>query len=127
MQHFLKSAPGAADAEVVAAELLQQFDIAMDDADAALHAGFGRVGLPTLARDLKRTAGRRCCAWSWSWHPPSGCGPRRPTAKAGCGQGGSRARRADKEFASLVTINQVRNKPIFLRALFNSVCAPISL
>lgn len=33
MQHFLKSAPGAADAEVVAAELFLQFDIAMDDAD----------------------------------------------------------------------------------------------
>jgi len=58
MQHVLKSAPGAADAEIVAAELFMQFDIAMDDADAALHAGFGRVGLPTLARDLKRTAGR---------------------------------------------------------------------
>ena len=58
MQHFLKSAPGAADAEIVAAELFMQFDIAMDDADTALHAGFGRVGLPTLARDLKRTAGR---------------------------------------------------------------------
>ena len=58
MQHFLKSASGAADAEIVAAQLFVQFDIAMDDADAALHAGFGRVGLPTLARDLKRTAGR---------------------------------------------------------------------
>lgn len=58
MQQFLKSAPGAADAEVVAAELFLQFDIAMDDADAALHAGFGRIGFATLARDLKRTAGR---------------------------------------------------------------------
>ena len=88
MQHFLKSASGAADAEVVAAELLLQFDIAMDDANAALHAGFGREGFPTLARDLKRTAGRRGCAWSWSWHPPSGCGPRRRNAKAVHGQGG---------------------------------------
>lgn len=77
MQHFLKSAPGAADAEVVAAELFLQFDIAMDDADAALHAGFGRVGFPTLARDLKRTAGRRCCAWFRSWHPPSDVSLRR--------------------------------------------------
>jgi hypothetical protein len=58
MQQALKSAPGAADAEIVAAELLLQFDIAMDDADAALHAGLGRVGFATLARDLKRTAGR---------------------------------------------------------------------
>lgn len=39
MQHVLKSARGAADVEVVAAELSLQFDIAMDDADAALHAG----------------------------------------------------------------------------------------
>lgn len=58
MQHFLKSAPGAADAEVVAAELLLQFDIAMDDADAALHARLGRIGFATLARDLKRRGGR---------------------------------------------------------------------
>jgi hypothetical protein len=58
MQHFLKSASGAADAEIVAAELLLQLDIAMDDADAALHARFGRIGLATLARDLKRTADR---------------------------------------------------------------------
>lgn len=71
MQHFLKSASGAADAEVVAAEFFLQFDIAMDDANAALHARFGREGFPTLARDLKRTAGRRGRAGSWSWHPPS--------------------------------------------------------
>jgi hypothetical protein len=58
MQQFLKSAPGAADAEIVASEFFVQFDIAMDDADAALHAGFGRIGFATLARDLKRTAGR---------------------------------------------------------------------
>ena len=58
MQHVLKSAPGATDAEIVAAELFLQFDIAMGDADATLHAGFGQVGLPTFARDLKRTAGR---------------------------------------------------------------------
>ena len=58
MQHFLKSASGAADAEVVAAELFVQFDIAMDDADAALHARLRRIGFATLARDLKRTAGR---------------------------------------------------------------------
>lgn len=57
MQQALKSAPGAADAEVVAAELLLQLDIAMDDADAALHARLGRIGFATLARDLKRTAG----------------------------------------------------------------------
>lgn len=55
MQQALKSAPGAADAEIVAAELFLQFDIAMDDADAALHAGLGRIGFATLARDLKRT------------------------------------------------------------------------
>jgi hypothetical protein len=58
MQHFLKPASGAAEAEIVAAELLLQFDIAMDDADAALHARFGRIGSATLARDLKRTADR---------------------------------------------------------------------
>lgn len=70
MQHFLKSASGAAEAEIVAAELLLQFDIAMDDADAALHARFGRVGSATLARDLKRTAGRGSGESCGSWQPP---------------------------------------------------------
>lgn len=44
----MNPASGAAEAEIVAAELLLQFDIAMDDADAALHARFGRVGLRRL-------------------------------------------------------------------------------
>lgn len=59
MQQFLKPAPGAADAEIVAAELFLKLDIAMDDADAALHAGLGRIGFATLARDLGRAKLKR--------------------------------------------------------------------
>jgi hypothetical protein len=40
MQQALKPASGAAWAEVVAAELLAQLDIAMDESPAALDMGF---------------------------------------------------------------------------------------
>jgi hypothetical protein len=40
MQQALKSASGAARAQVVAAELFNQLDIAVDKALAALHPGF---------------------------------------------------------------------------------------
>jgi hypothetical protein len=50
MQHFLKSAPGAADAEVVAAELLLQFPIIVNDDNAAVPV----KSAPPLRRKLKK-------------------------------------------------------------------------
>lgn len=41
MQHALKPARGAARAQVVAAELFGELDIAMDETPAALDAGLG--------------------------------------------------------------------------------------
>ena len=43
MQQFLKPAVGAARAEVVAAELLEEFLVTVDHAVAAADMGFGRV------------------------------------------------------------------------------------
>jgi hypothetical protein len=42
MQQRLKPAARAADAEVVAAELFGELDVAVDDPDATLDAGLGR-------------------------------------------------------------------------------------
>ncbi len=43
MQHVLKALPGAAGAEVVAPELLDQFLVAMHDAVAAAHMRLGGI------------------------------------------------------------------------------------
>jgi hypothetical protein len=40
MQHALKSSSGAAGTQIVATELLDQLDIAVDEALAALHPAF---------------------------------------------------------------------------------------
>jgi hypothetical protein len=45
MQHILKSASGAAGAEVVAPELLDQLFVAVDNAVAAPDAGLGGITL----------------------------------------------------------------------------------
>jgi hypothetical protein len=53
MQQRLKFASRAARAQIVAAELLGQFEIAVDDATAAFDAAFRGVGAAAFARDLK--------------------------------------------------------------------------
>jgi hypothetical protein len=58
MQHFLKTPPGSAGAEIVAAEFFEELLVAVDDAVAALHARFGGVALPALAARLKRSGFR---------------------------------------------------------------------
>jgi hypothetical protein len=42
MQQALKPAPGAARAEIVAAEFFDQFDATVNEPHAAFDAGFGR-------------------------------------------------------------------------------------
>jgi len=42
-QHFLKAFSGAARAQIVAPEFLDQLLVAVDDAIAAAHARFGRI------------------------------------------------------------------------------------
>ncbi|CAH1661322.1 hypothetical protein CHELA20_52882 [Hyphomicrobiales bacterium] len=61
MQHRLKSASGAAGAEVFAAEFLDGFDMAVDDAIATFNVGLGAMEPATFAHDLKR---RPCRRWS---------------------------------------------------------------
>jgi hypothetical protein len=58
MQQFLKPLVRSARAGVVAAELLEQLLVAVDDADAALDVRLGRVAAAALAGALKRRAGR---------------------------------------------------------------------
>jgi hypothetical protein len=53
MQHLLKSASGAADARIVAAELLDELFVAVHDAVAALHAGLGGIPLRRLLERVK--------------------------------------------------------------------------
>jgi hypothetical protein len=55
----LKQPPGAARAEIVAPQLLNEIDVAMDATVAALHVRFGRIGPTALRGDLKSRAGRR--------------------------------------------------------------------
>jgi hypothetical protein len=43
MQQALKPLSGATWTQIVASQLLDQLDIAVDEAAAALHAGFGRI------------------------------------------------------------------------------------
>jgi hypothetical protein len=49
----LKAAAGVAGAKVVAAQFLDQFLVAMDNAFAAFDLGFRRITFATLARDFK--------------------------------------------------------------------------
>lgn len=53
MQQALKPASGAAGAQVVAAELFGEFDVAMDDAVSTLDPGFRGEGLPPPTRDAE--------------------------------------------------------------------------
>jgi hypothetical protein len=66
MQQFLKPAAGAAGAQVVAPELLDQLLAAADYARTALDAGLGRVALAPLTRDLETGTARDAS----SWHSP---------------------------------------------------------
>ncbi len=59
MEQALKPAAGAARAEIVAAELFGQFDVAMDETPTALDMGFRREGLPPLTRDAESWGGFR--------------------------------------------------------------------
>jgi hypothetical protein len=53
MQQRLKRASRAARAEVVSAELFQQFLVAMDEALAAFYFGLRREAFPAFADDLE--------------------------------------------------------------------------
>lgn len=57
-QHRLKSEARVARAGIVAPELFNQFLVAMDKAQAALHAGFGGVTFAALRRALESRVGR---------------------------------------------------------------------
>jgi len=66
MQQTLKPAPGVARAQIVAAELLDQLDVAVHETPAAPHMCFRGEGLPPLRRDVESRGGRRnrdACAW----------------------------------------------------------------
>lgn len=69
MQQALKPASGAAWTQIVAAELLGQLDIAMNEPPSTLDVGFGWEGLPPLTRDAESRGGfrnRDACAWHTS-------------------------------------------------------------
>jgi hypothetical protein len=71
MQQALKPASGVARTQVIAAELFDQLNIAMDDTPPALDMGFRREGLPPLTRDAESWGGfrdRDAC----TWHTPVG-------------------------------------------------------
>lgn len=53
MQQRLKSAPGAAGTQIVAAQLLDEFLVSADDAIPSFDARFGREALAALASDLE--------------------------------------------------------------------------
>jgi hypothetical protein len=59
MQQFLKPAAGAADAAIVAAELLDELFVAVYDAVAALDVRFGGESVTAFAGPRKSWAGRR--------------------------------------------------------------------
>jgi hypothetical protein len=59
MQQALKPAAGAAWAQIIAAEFLGQFDVAMDETPTAPDLGFRREGLPPLTRDAESWGGFR--------------------------------------------------------------------
>jgi hypothetical protein len=58
-QHDLKPTAGPARARIVAPEFFDEFDVAVDEAQAALHACFGRIALTPFRADLESRAGRR--------------------------------------------------------------------
>jgi len=59
MQQALKPAHRAARANVVAAELFFELDIAMDETPSTPDLGFRREGLPPLTRDAESWEGFR--------------------------------------------------------------------
>ena len=59
MQQTLKPASGAARTQVVAAELFDELDVAMDDASSTLDLGFRGIRLPPLTRDAESWGGFR--------------------------------------------------------------------
>ena len=68
-QHFLKPPSAAARAQVVAAQLLEQLLVTVDDPHSALHPGLGRIAAAALAGALKSYL----AGWSSSSplsHPP---------------------------------------------------------
>ena len=82
MQQVLKPASGAARAQVVAAELFGQFDVATDETPSTLDMGFRGEGLPPLTRDAESRGGfrnRDACAWHTRWLG-HGLSPRRLTS-----------------------------------------------
>jgi len=54
MQHFLKRPPASARARIVPAELLDQFLVAVDDAETAFHADFGRETLSDACSSARK-------------------------------------------------------------------------
>jgi hypothetical protein len=54
MQHFLKRPPASARARIVAAELLDELLVAVNDADTAFHAGFGRETLSDACSSARK-------------------------------------------------------------------------
>jgi len=77
----LKSPSGAARAQIVAPEFLDQLDLATDETLAALDMSFGREGFPPLTRDAESREGfrnRDPCAWD----PPSKSRPRKRCGRA---------------------------------------------
>src|SRR5687767_14412984 len=69
MQQRLKSLPRSARARIVAAELLDQFLVAMDEPQPALDPRLTREALTPLRGDLESRGGRRFCR-SVSFRPP---------------------------------------------------------
>ena len=73
MQQALKPASGVTRAQVVAAELFAELDVAVNDAPSALadafDLGFRGEGLPPLTRDAESRGGfrnRDACTWHTS-------------------------------------------------------------
>lgn len=65
MQQALKPASRTTRAQVIAAELFDEFNIAMDDTASTLDVGFRREELPPLTRDAESWGGfldRDACA-----------------------------------------------------------------
>src|ERR1700686_1858645 len=69
MQQTLKSPSGAARAQIIATELLDELHVAMNKAPPAFHDGLRRERLPPLTGDLESSGGlgiRHACAWHTS-------------------------------------------------------------
>jgi hypothetical protein len=61
MQHILKSALRTAWAQIITTELLAEFNIAMNNANASLDVRFGWERLPPLTRDFESKGGFQDC------------------------------------------------------------------